>query len=274
MKGRPGHRRLSGVATARGGDPTCNRRRRNDIQCQRINKRARNVRLPASPHDRRGAACEDGIHRRPPAARDLLRAWRQRDSLERDPRGNRTGSRETAVGVPASPQGRTAIGQLTRSIMRGDPAGQRRCPALFGLPGIWWPAARRQRVPRRGEGHADRPAWFEGHPLSQAANQLISSMVRKIGHRPERSLAPASAGRRERAQQPAPASPQRPCPSRTIRRPASLRESVGVATLTRTRRSDTGSVFHVPPTLAAHSGSRATAAASDRHAAGGVRNPV
>ena len=27
----------------------------------------------------------------------------------------------------------------------------------------------------------DRPAWSEGHPLSEAANQLISSMVRKMG---------------------------------------------------------------------------------------------
>ena len=28
---------------------------------------------------------------------------------------------------------------------------------------------------------AERPAWSEGHPLSQAANQLIGSMVRKVG---------------------------------------------------------------------------------------------
>ena len=27
----------------------------------------------------------------------------------------------------------------------------------------------------------DNPAWSEGHPLSQAANQLIGSMVRKVG---------------------------------------------------------------------------------------------
>ena len=31
------------------------------------------------------------------------------------------------------------------------------------------------------KGTADQPAWSEGHPLSQAANQLISSMVRKMG---------------------------------------------------------------------------------------------
>ena len=27
----------------------------------------------------------------------------------------------------------------------------------------------------------DSPAWSEGHPLSEAANQLIASMVRKVG---------------------------------------------------------------------------------------------
>jgi trehalose synthase len=31
------------------------------------------------------------------------------------------------------------------------------------------------------KGTADRPAWSEGHPLSEAANQLISNMVRKVG---------------------------------------------------------------------------------------------
>jgi trehalose synthase len=31
------------------------------------------------------------------------------------------------------------------------------------------------------KGTADRPAWSEGHPLSGAANQLIASMVRKVG---------------------------------------------------------------------------------------------
>jgi trehalose synthase len=34
-------------------------------------------------------------------------------------------------------------------------------------------------VERSGEG--DAPAWSEGHPLSEAANQLIASMVRKVG---------------------------------------------------------------------------------------------
>ena len=31
------------------------------------------------------------------------------------------------------------------------------------------------------KGTADEPAWSEGHPLSEAANQLISSLVRKMG---------------------------------------------------------------------------------------------
>lgn len=30
-------------------------------------------------------------------------------------------------------------------------------------------------------GSADKPAWSEGHPLSAAANQLVASMVRKVG---------------------------------------------------------------------------------------------
>jgi trehalose synthase len=34
-------------------------------------------------------------------------------------------------------------------------------------------------VERSGDG--DGPAWSEGHPLSEAANQLIASMVRKVG---------------------------------------------------------------------------------------------
>ena len=31
------------------------------------------------------------------------------------------------------------------------------------------------------EGPGDEPAWSEGHPLSRAANQMIASMVRKVG---------------------------------------------------------------------------------------------
>ena len=45
------------------------------------------------------------------------------------------------------------------------------------------PAAGRQRVPRasRRPPPEDSPAWSEGHPLSEAANHLIASMVRKVG---------------------------------------------------------------------------------------------
>ena len=32
-----------------------------------------------------------------------------------------------------------------------------------------------------GEERRGAPAWSEGHPLSEAANQLIASMVRKVG---------------------------------------------------------------------------------------------
>ena len=34
-------------------------------------------------------------------------------------------------------------------------------------------------VEKSAEGGA--PAWSEGHPLSEAANQMIASMVRKVG---------------------------------------------------------------------------------------------
>ena len=44
-------------------------------------------------------------------------------------------------------------------------------------------AAGRQRVPRASRRALPRtaPAWSEGHPLSEAANHLIASMVRKVG---------------------------------------------------------------------------------------------
>ena len=42
-------------------------------------------------------------------------------------------------------------------------------------------SAGRQRFPRGGEERGGSPAWSEGHPLSEAANQLIGSMVRKVG---------------------------------------------------------------------------------------------
>ena len=42
-------------------------------------------------------------------------------------------------------------------------------------------AARRQRLPRGRANTDDAPAWSEGHPLSEAANQFIASMVRKVG---------------------------------------------------------------------------------------------
>ena len=42
-------------------------------------------------------------------------------------------------------------------------------------------AARRERVPRRREEHRGRTRVVGGTPLSEAANQLIASMVRKVG---------------------------------------------------------------------------------------------
>ncbi len=57
------------------------------------------------------------------------------------------------------------------------------CSALVGRPGhrgryVWMPtgSSASRRPPPRGS-----TAWSEGHPLSEAANHLIASMVRKVG---------------------------------------------------------------------------------------------
>jgi hypothetical protein len=92
------------------------------------------------------------------------------------------------------------------------------------------------------------PVYFaDSHsPWQQGSNenhQRAAAGLLPQGHRPERPLPAAPAGRRERTQQPAPAHPQRPGASRTVRRPASLRESASVATLTRTCHAAPWSVF-------------------------------
>ncbi len=75
-----------------------------------------------------------------------------------------------------------ALDQLAGPVVRRDAPGHRRRTALARGPGVRRAAARRQRVPRASR-RAPRTGrrWSEGHPLSEAANQLISSMVRKMG---------------------------------------------------------------------------------------------
>ena len=69
------------------------------------------------------AATEDWLakarlHHRPPAAGDLLRRGRQGDQLERHPAGRRRRRRRAALGLPALLQGRPAVDQLARPVVR------------------------------------------------------------------------------------------------------------------------------------------------------------
>ena len=96
--------------------------------------------------------------------------------------GRRRRRRRASLGLPALLQGRPAVDQLAGPVVRRHAAGDRRRPALAGRPRHRRTAPGRQRLPRRGEDRAeDSAAWSEGHPLSEAANHLIASMVRKVG---------------------------------------------------------------------------------------------
>ena len=95
---------------------------------------------------------------------------------------HRPGRGGAALGLPALLQGGPALDQL---------AGPDRSPACGWssatrcTPSATWAAARCGSTPTASSGwrRAPRatPAWSEGHPLSEAANQLIASMVRKVG---------------------------------------------------------------------------------------------
>jgi trehalose synthase len=85
-----------------------------------------------------------------------------------------------AVGVPALLQGGPALDQLARPdsagmrLVRRRAAGQRD----LGSGALRLDANGFLGVEKSAEG--GQPAWSEGHPLSEAANQLIASMVRKV----------------------------------------------------------------------------------------------
>ena len=91
------------------------------------------------------------------------------------------GWRGTPLGLSALLQGRPAFDQLA------DPsfAGMRlvigdalHSPGDLGSGALRLDANGFLGVEKSAE---DSPAWSEGHPLSEAANQLIASMVRKVG---------------------------------------------------------------------------------------------
>ena len=118
------------------------------------------------------------------------------------------------------------------------------------------PAAGADAVDHLGPGHRDGAAISltadssgrrstsatPDHPGNAAATRTPTACCATTSPRASTSppLAGAPAGRRERTQPPAPNGPPRPLPRRPIRRPASLKQSVGVATLTRTHPVVTG----------------------------------
>ena len=130
----------------------------------------------------RGSTGAGRVHHRPAAAGDLPRSGDQGHQLERDRAGDRCGRCAAPLGLSALLQGRSALDQLAGPDIRRHAAGGRGRAALPPTPGGRRVTARRQRVPRPRTGHrAGEPAWSEGHPLSDAVNQLIASMVRKVG---------------------------------------------------------------------------------------------
>ena len=130
----------------------------------------------------RGPAGAGRVHHRPAAAGDLPRSGDQGHQLERDRAGDGPDGVLAPLGLPALLQGWSALDQLAGPDIRRHAAGGRGRAALARPPGRRRATARRQRVPRpRADRRSGEPAWSEGHPLSDAANQLIASMVRKVG---------------------------------------------------------------------------------------------
>ena len=95
----------------------------------------------------------------------------QGDQLERNGSRHRRRRTRAPLGLPALLQDGPAVDQLARPHVRRDAPGHRRRPALPGRPRDARAAARRQRLPRRGEergGHAGvvggPPAVARGEP--------------------------------------------------------------------------------------------------------------
>ena len=147
--------------------------------------------LPEVPHGRDSVnldlEAEDRLakrrlHHRPDAAGDLLRARRQGHQLERHARRCSARTASSAAGSTCTTS-RRASPRSTGSTRRF--AGMRLVigDALHSLGDLGSGALRLDANGFLGveKSAEDSPAWSEGHPLSEAANQLIASMVRKVG---------------------------------------------------------------------------------------------
>ena len=130
----------------------------------------------------RGPAGQGRLHHRPAAAGDLLRA-----RASRTPTGASTapvlgpdGVERRWVYLHYFKEGQPSINWLDPSF-----AGMRLVigDALHSLGDLGSGALRLDANGFLGveKSSEDSPAWSEGHPLSEAANQLIASMVRKVG---------------------------------------------------------------------------------------------
>ena len=129
----------------------------------------------------RGPAGQVRLHHRPDAAGDLLRARRQGHQLERHGAGRGSGRvKRRWVYLHYFKEGQPSINWLDPSF-----AGMRLVigDALHSLGDLGSGALRLDANGFLGveKSSEDSPAWSEGHPLSEAANQLIASMVRKVG---------------------------------------------------------------------------------------------
>ena len=155
------------------------------IRARRLAPAARGPGRPRQRQPRRrhrGPARARRLHHRPAPARDLLRAGRQGDQLERRraPVMGVDGIERRWVYLHYFKEGQPSINWLDPSFagMRLVIGDALHALADLGSGGLRLDANGFLGVEKTAE---DAPAWSEGHPLSEAANHLIASMVRKMG---------------------------------------------------------------------------------------------